>query len=76
MRRFGKEFPVLLACALAVTACGGGAGQQEAVEYPVITVAKSDRTLQTTYPATIEGRQSIAIYPQVSGRITAVNVSE
>ena len=28
MRRFGKEFPVLLACALAVTACGGGAGQQ------------------------------------------------
>ena len=76
MRLFGKEFPVLLACALAVTACGGGAGQQEAVEYPVITVAKSDRTLQTTYPATIEGRQSIAIYPQVSGRITAVNVSE
>ena len=42
MRLFGKEFPVLLACALAVTACGGGAGQQEAVEYPVITVAKSD----------------------------------
>ena len=76
MRLFGKEFPVLLACALAVTACGGGARQQEAVEYPVITVAKSDRTLQTTYPATIEGRQSIAIYPQVSGRITAVNVSE
>ena len=76
MRLFGKEFPVLLACALAVTACGGGARQQEAVEYPVITVAKSDRTLQTTYPATIEGRQSIAIYPQVSGRITAVKVSE
>lgn len=76
MRRLGKNFRVLLACTLAVTACGGSARQQEATEYPVITVTKSDRTLQTSYSAAIQGRQDIAIYPQVSGTITDVLVTE
>lgn len=66
----------MLACTLAVTACGGSARQQEATEYPVITVTKSDRTLQTSYSAAIQGRQDIAIYPQVSGTITDVLVTE
>ena len=76
MRRFGKSFQVLLACSLVVTACGGGARQQTVAEYPVIAVSKADRTLQTTYSAKIEGRQDIAIYPQVSGTITDVMVTE
>lgn len=76
MRRLGKKFRVLLACTLAVSACGGGVREQKATEYPVIAVSKTDRTLQTSYSAAIQGRQDIAIYPQVSGKITSVKVTE
>ncbi len=41
-----------------------------------MTAEKSDVTLQTTYSATIEGRQDISIYPQVSGTITSVKITE
>ena len=44
--------------------------------YKTMTVDTSSRTLETTSAATIRGCQDIDIYPQVSGKITAVKVTE
>ena len=41
-----------------------------------MTVAPADRMILSTYSATIRGRQDIDIYPQVSGTLTKVCVTE
>lgn len=45
-------------------------------EYKVLTVTTSDKVLTSTYSATIRGRQDIDIYPQISGTLTRLCVSE
>ena len=50
--------------------------QQRAAEYSVQTITTTDRTIPTNYSATIRGRQDIAIYPQVSGTISQVCITE
>lgn len=45
-------------------------------QYEVMTISLSDKTLSTSYPATIKGRQDIEIRPQISGLITEVRVQE
>ena len=52
--------------------------QQAQVEqkYEVSKVGLSSRTLERNYTASIEGKQDIDIYPQVSGFITKVVASE
>ena len=42
----------------------------------VQTITTTDRTIPTNYSATIRGRQDIAIYPQVSGTISQVCITE
>lgn len=49
---------------------------QVEAEYEVMTIAPADRTLTSVYSATIRGRQDIEIYPQVSGFLTKVCVTE
>ena len=67
----------LLVCAAAFAACGSApAGQQQASEYAVLNIATADRELQTTYSATIRGRQDIDIFPQVSGTLTRLCITE
>ena len=44
--------------------------------YPVVTVAQSAVEVTEDYPATIRGRQDIEIFPQVTGKITRVAVTE
>ena len=44
--------------------------------YSVMKVALADKELSTSYSATIRGRQDIDIYPQVSGTIEKLCVSE
>ena len=58
-----------VACKQAPTAMGPG-------QYAVITVATSDREIPISNTATIQGRQDIAIYPQVSGTISQLCVTE
>ena len=43
---------------------------------PVITVGRSTVKITESYPATIRGRQDVEIYPQVSGKITRMAVTE
>lgn len=54
-------------------------GTEEAVsktDYPTLIITTGDETLQTSCSATIRGRQDIEIYPQISGKITKVCVTE
>ena len=44
--------------------------------YKTMQVVLSNRTLYSTYAATIQGKQDVDIYPQVSGLITAICVEE
>ncbi|WP_102406358.1 efflux RND transporter periplasmic adaptor subunit [Parabacteroides bouchesdurhonensis] len=45
-------------------------------EYKVLKVSTANKTLSSSYSATIRGRQDIDIYPQVSGFITRLCVEE
>ena len=67
----------LLACILFVASCKDKAATQDAVaEYAVMKVEPADRALTDMHPATIRGRQDVEIFPQVSGTLTAIRVTE
>lgn len=58
-------------------ACGNnGQGEYGQQAYPVITVQPDSITVDEYYSASIQGRQDVEIYPQVSGTITKVCVKE
>lgn len=45
-------------------------------EYKTMTVPTGDRTLTREYSAVLNGRQSVEIRPQVSGKIVAIHIEE
>ena len=61
---------------MLLTACGGSVSSAPETDYPTLIVTTGDETLQSSSSATIRGRQDIEIYPQISGKITRVCVSE
>lgn len=63
---------------LCVAACGQSAPQEEntSAEYETKSVTRSDILLEETYPASIEGRQSIRIIPRVEGYLQEIKVKE
>lgn len=77
MRKQERFVKVVIAlwCITAVS-CKQSPVIQQNQEYGAITVATSDKTLSSTYSASIRGRQDIDIYPQVSGFITRLCVTE
>lgn len=46
------------------------------VTYPVMVTELSDRTLTTGYTATLRGRQTVEVRPQISGMITDILINE
>lgn len=66
---------LFLLCCL-ITACKQAPTGMGSSEYQFLTVEPADRTLSSSYSATIRGRQDIEIYPQVSGTLTKVSVTE
>lgn len=66
----------LAACCLATVSCGQAPTATGPGQYAVMTIATTDREIPSSYSATIRGRQDIAIYPQVSGTISELNVNE
>ncbi|MGN0189094.1 MAG: efflux RND transporter periplasmic adaptor subunit, partial [Candidatus Cryptobacteroides sp.] len=65
------------ALCLLFSACGPAQnGQTGGDSFKVLETARQDITLTDNYPASIRGRQDIAIYPQVSGTISKVCVKE
>lgn len=66
----------LIGCTLLVEGCKDAPAAQQEAEYAVLTVAPSDKVVTTNYSATIRGRQDIDIYPEVSGKLTKLCVTE
>ena len=71
-----KQGLLLLCCMIAATGCKQAPPAQMETEYEVMTVVPVDRMISSAYSATIRGRQDIDIYPQVSGTLTKVCVTE
>lgn len=76
-----KRFLPVLTVAFAVISCGSGsgprgAGQQQAQPYPILKLQPRSIVLTTSYPATLEGLQTVEIRPRVQGYITAMPVDE
>ena len=72
-----KKFILLLVAVLLLAGCR----QQEAedtapADFETMTVTKSDLVLEQSYPASIEGRQSVKIIPRVEGYLREVRVKE
>ena len=66
-----------LAVILTLAGCkNAGDYTQPVAEYSTMKLAPVNKTLSTSYPATIRGRQDIEILPQVSGFITRLCVKE
>ena len=75
-----KQNKILLSAftiAAMLVSCGGG-GQPNFAdnEFPVEQVAMQSASLETTYPAIINGIQDVEIRPKMSGFLTQINVTE
>lgn len=72
--RIKMKAAILFAVA-GLVSCGNveQSGEQA---YPVMTVSTDSVTIEESYSASIQGRQDIEIYPQVSGTIHRVCVKE
>ena len=73
-----RVLPIVGAMAMVMTSCGGSQQQQMGggVEAATMTVALSETSLFSEYPAVIKGKVDVQVRPQVSGFITKVCVSE
>ena len=73
-----KVFICIALCMCALSACRkGGQGQEEQVAHnKTMVVQAQDCVVEESYPASIRGRQDIAIMPQVSGTLTKLCVVE
>ena len=70
---------VLSSVALAAVSCGGGnqgMGMGGVKSYAVETVEPTSVSLNSAYPASIQGMQDVEIRPRVSGYITKLCVDE
>ena len=60
----------------AALSCNQDPVNQESAGYATLKVSKTEKTLSNNYSASIRGKQDIDIYPQVSGFITKLLVTE
>lgn len=63
-------------CCFLFFSCQQEAQPMQDVAYASMKVGTTDVNMSETYPASVEGRQDIAIFPQVSGTISKVCVTE
>ncbi len=72
-----KAWLVAIACLFIVSSCKNKPTEVNRQVYETKKVeGRTERTITTSYSASIEGRQDIDIYPKVSGYIVKLNVSE
>ena len=65
----------LMAC-VAFTACQEKKQAQEALVYKTVKVEYTDQEVKAKYSATMKGRETVEIRPQVSGLITRILTAE
>ncbi len=66
----------IISCSLIIMSCSQAKQTTPEKEYAVMKIHTSEKTVSTSYSASIRGRQDIDIYPQVSGFLTKLNVEE
>ena len=72
-----KKVCFVLIAVAALTGCRQQEQQEEnAEDFETMTVSKQDITLEQSYPAQIEGRQSVKIIPRVEGYLRQICVKE
>lgn len=71
-----RIFFYIATSALVFAACSGQEQDKAGKKYNTLTVASADQILESTYPATLRGRQAVEIRPQVSGTITEICINE
>ena len=79
MNKFGrKSWQIALICfTLGLISCKQEVKEQAEAKYAVMKIsANAEKEVMTSYSAAIEGKQDIEIYPQVSGYIERLCVSE
>lgn len=77
MKTFTLFSTAFAASAVLLASCGGRPGPMaSAKEYATMKIDTTSKTVEKSYSANIRGRQDIDIYPQISGRITKVCVTE
>jgi membrane fusion protein (multidrug efflux system) len=79
-------YPVLTGIAMmALSACGGGdkpaagaaaGGAPQVQSYPVFSITPQNATLNSDYPATLQGEQNIEIRPKVDGFVDRIFIDE
>lgn len=67
---------IILSGVSLLCACGDKARKPAETAYKTLTLAPGDRTLTSSYTATLQGRQYVEIRPQVSGIITDIRIDE
>lgn len=65
-----------LCCLPLLVGCGEKKQDMPGEKYKTLTVTATNQTLQSTYPATLSGRQAVEVRPQVSGTITQICINE
>lgn len=68
--------PALGILLFMTTGCAKTQTEYSEPEYSSMTLSLSDIETVEKFPATIQGRQDVEIFPQVSGKLTSVNVRE
>lgn len=76
MNKKRMALPVFVGGVLMVASCKEAPSIQQETEYAVMTVTPAERVLTASYSAAIRGRQDIDVYPQVSGTLTRLCVTE
>lgn len=72
-----KELILLLSVGLLFSACGKKQNTSARErDYPVMVTQRNNRTLKTGYAATIKGKQTVEVRPQISGKITKILINE
>lgn len=70
------NFYLALCCLTLLCACQGNQHEQVGTTYKTVVVKTSNQTLFSNYAATLRGKQSVEIRPQVSGVITDIRINE
>ncbi len=71
-----KASYLLLCCLPFLAGCSEEKKAMPGEKYSIFVVEKTDQTLQTRYPTTLRGRQTVEVRPQVSGTITDILINE
>jgi membrane fusion protein, multidrug efflux system len=72
---------IVLAVITIIVSCAGkdqkaGDAANQVKDFPVITITPRSTTLNSDYPATIEGQQNVEIRPKIDGYIEKIFVDE